>query len=71
MAKQTKKANQEGKELDSILEQLKAGVEVLDANGNPYLLSRAGEVLEQVKESVMSAGLGMGDVWFDLICFVL
>jgi uncharacterized membrane-anchored protein YitT (DUF2179 family) len=55
----------------SILEQLKAGVEVLDANGNPYLLSRAGEVLEQVKESVMSAGLGMGDVWFDLICFVL
>ena len=44
---------------------------VIDANGNPYLLSRSGEVLEQVRESVMSGGLGMGDVWFDLICFVL
>ena len=48
-----------------------AGQTVMDMNGNPYLLSRAGEVLEQVKDSVMSAGLGMGDVWFDLICFVL
>ena len=53
------------------LSQLHAGQTVLDANGNPYLLSRAGEVLEQVKDSVMSAGLGMGDVWFDLVCFVL
>ena len=42
----------------------------MDVNGNPYLLSRAGEVLQQVRDSVMSAGLGMGDVWFDLICFV-
>lgn len=50
--------------------QLLAGEKVLDAHGNPYLLSRAGEVLEQVKDSVMSAGLGMGDVWFDLVCFV-
>lgn len=54
-----------------VLAQLQAGQTVLDANGNPYLLSRAGEVLMQVKDSVMSAGLGMGDVWFDLICFVL
>jgi uncharacterized membrane-anchored protein YitT (DUF2179 family) len=53
-----------------VLAQLKAGQTALDANGNPYLLSRAGEVLEQVRDSVMSAGLGMGDVWFDLICFV-
>lgn len=50
--------------------QLMAGETVLDAHGNPYLLSRAGEVLEQVRDSVMSAGLGMGDVWFDLVCFV-
>ena len=54
-----------------ILAQLQAGQTVLDANGNPYLLSRSGEVLERVRESVMSGGLGMGDVWFDLICFVL
>ena len=54
-----------------VLSQLQAGQMVLDVNGNPYLLSRAGEVLEQVKESVMSAGLGMGDLWFDLVCFVL
>ena len=54
-----------------ILSQLQAGQTVLDANGNPYLLSRSGEVLERVRESVMSGGLGMGDVWFDLICFVL
>ena len=53
-----------------ILAQLQAGLSPLDANGNPYLLSRAGEVLMQVKDSVMSAGLGMGDVWFDLVCFV-
>ena len=54
-----------------ILAQLQAGETVIDAHGNPYLLSRSGEVLEQVRESVMSGGLGMGDVWFDLICFVL
>lgn len=54
-----------------ILSQLQAGQSVLDANGNPYLLSRSGEVLEQVRDSVMSGGIGMGDVWFDLICFVL
>ena len=54
-----------------VLAQLQAGLSPLDANGNPYLLSRAGEVLMQVKDSVMSSGLGMGDLWFDLICFVL
>ncbi len=54
-----------------ILARLQAGETVLDAHGNPYLLSRAGEVLEQVKDSVMSAGIGLGDLWFDLICFVL
>lgn len=54
-----------------VLVQLQAGQTVLDAHGNPYLLSRSGEVLEQVRDSVMSGGLGMGDVWFDLICFVL
>jgi uncharacterized membrane-anchored protein YitT (DUF2179 family) len=54
-----------------ILAQLQAGQTVIDANCNPYLLSRTGEVLEQVRDSVMSGGLGMGDVWFDLICFVL
>ena len=54
-----------------ILSQLQAGQTVLDAHGNPYLLSRSGEVLEQVRDSVMSGGLGNGDVWFDLVCFVL
>lgn len=54
-----------------ILAQLQAGEKVFDVNGNPYLVSRTGELLQQVKDSVMSAGLGMGDVWFDLICFVL
>ncbi len=54
-----------------ILAQLQAGQTVLDPHGNPYLLSRSGEVLERVRDSVMSGGLGMGDVWFDLICFVL
>ena len=54
-----------------ILEQLQAGQTVFDPHGNPYLLSRSGEVLERVRDSVMSGGLGMGDVWFDLICFVL
>lgn len=50
--------------------QLMAGETVLDIHGNPYLLSRSGEVLEQVKDTVMSAGLGTGDVWFDMCCFV-
>ena len=54
-----------------ILAQLQAGQTVMDANGHPYLLSRSGEVLEQVRDSVMSGGMGMGDLWFDLICFVL
>ncbi|MBO7458924.1 MAG: YitT family protein [Paludibacteraceae bacterium] len=54
-----------------ILAQLQAGQTVIDAHGNPYILSRSGEVLERVRESVMSGGLGLGDVWFDLICFVL
>jgi len=54
-----------------ILCQLQAGQTVLDANGNPYLLNRAGEVMVQVRDSVMSGGIGMGDVWFDLICFVI
>ena len=54
-----------------ILAQLQAGETVLDANGNPYILNRAGEVMERVRDSVMGGGLGQGDVWFDLICFVL
>ena len=54
-----------------ILAQLQAGQTVLDAHGNPYVLSRSGEVMERVRDSIMSSGLGMGDVWFDLICFVL
>jgi uncharacterized membrane-anchored protein YitT (DUF2179 family) len=58
-------------EAPEVLAQLQAGQTVLDAHGNPYMLSRSGEVLERVRDSVMSGGLGMGDVWFDLICFVL
>ncbi len=54
----------------TVKEQLLAGQSVLDLNGNPYLLDRTGNVLMQVKDSVMSAGLGLGDVWFDLVCFV-
>lgn len=54
-----------------ILAQLQAGQTVIDANGNPYILSRSGEVMERVRDSVMSGSLGTGDVWFDLICFVL
>ena len=53
-----------------VLSQLQAGQTVLDAHGNPYLLSKTGEVLEQVKDSVMASGLGAGDIWFDLVCFV-
>ena len=58
-------------EAPDILAQLQAGQTVMDAHGNPYVLSRTGEVLERVRDSVMSGGLGTGDVWFDLICFVL
>ena len=58
-------------EAPEVLSQLQAGQTVLDANGNPYLLNRAGEVMMQVRDSVMSGGIGMGDVWFDLLCFVL
>ena len=54
-----------------ILAQLQAGQPVVDSFGNSYLLSKAGEVLEPVKSSVMAMGLQQGDVWFDLICFVL
>lgn len=53
-----------------ILAQVQAGQTVLDMNGNPYILNHAGELMEQVKSSVMAAGLGFGDVWFDLVCFV-
>ena len=54
-----------------VLAQLQAGQTVLDINGNPYLLSRSGEVMEKVRDTVMSGGLGLGDIWFDLLCFVL
>lgn len=54
-----------------VLVQLQAGQTVIDTNGNPYLLSRSGEVLEKVRDTVMGSGLGTGDVWFDLLCFVL
>ena len=54
-----------------ILSQLQAGQTVLDPHGNPYILNSSGQVLERVRDSVMSGGLGTGDVWFDLICFVL
>ena len=54
-----------------LLAQVQAGQTVLDGNGNPYILNRAGELMEQVRDSVMSAGIGFGDVWFDLVCFVL
>ena len=53
-------------EAPDILSQLQAGETVLDANGNPYILSRSGEVMERVRDSVMSGGLGQGDVWFAL-----
>ncbi|MBQ2190224.1 MAG: YitT family protein [Paludibacteraceae bacterium] len=56
---------------DEIMAQLQAGQTVLDANNNPYIISRTGEVMERVRDSVMSGSLGTGDVWFDLICFVL
>ena len=56
----------------SVLAQLQAGQQVpFDNDGNYYLLSRAGEVLEPIRSSVMASGLQSGDVWFDLLCFVL
>lgn len=58
-------------EMPDVLAQLQAGAQVLDVNGNPYLLSRSGEVLMQVRDSVMSAGVGLGDLWFDVLGFVL
>lgn len=57
-------------QMPEVLAQLQAGMTVLDPNGNPYLLSHSGEVLMRVKDSVMAAGLGTGDFWFDAICFV-
>ena len=56
---------------DEVMAQLQAGQQVMDAHNNPYILNRSGEVMERVSDSVMSGGLGMGDVWFDLVCFVL
>lgn len=53
-----------------LLARLQAGEQVLDSYGNPYLISRAGELLEPIKSSVMAMGPQPGDVWFDLVCFV-
>ena len=50
-----------------IISQLNAGT----LTGDGYILNHSGEWMVQVRDSVMSGGLGMGDVWFDLICFVL
>lgn len=57
-------------QMPEVLAQLQAGQTVLDVHGNPYLLSQGGEVLMRIKDSVMAAGLGTGDLWFDAICFV-
>ena len=51
----------------NVIDQLNAGT----LTGDHYLLNHSGQWMEQVRDSVMSGGLGMGDVWFDLICFVL
>lgn len=51
----------------SVIDQLNAGT----LTGDGYLLNHSGQWMTQVRESVMSGGMGMGDVWFDLICFVL
>lgn len=51
----------------TILGQLNAGVRF---DNDQYILSN-GDVYERVRDSVMSGSLGTGDVWFDLICFVL
>lgn len=51
----------------TIIDQLNAGT----LTGDNYLLNHSGEWMVRVRDSVMSGGLGTGDVWFDLICFVL
>ncbi len=55
----------------AILSALRSGAGYRDSFGNDYVLSRAGEVLEPIRSSVMAGGLQQGDVWFDLLCFVL
>ena len=55
----------------TLIEALKSGQHILDLNGNPYLLDRHGNVLEQIKDSVLSSGLGEGDLFLDMFCFVL
>ena len=55
----------------AILSALRSGTGYQDSFGNDYMLSRAGEVLEPIRSSVMAGGLQQGDVWFDLLCFVL
>lgn len=50
-----------------IIDQLNAGT----LTGDQFILNRSGEWMERVRDSVMGGGIGMGDVWFDLICFVL
>lgn len=57
-------------DMPDVMAQLQAGMTVLDVHGNPYLLSQSGEVLMRVKDSVLAAGLGTGDIWFDAIAFV-
>ena len=51
----------------AIIDQLNAGT----LTGDNYLLNHSGEWMVRVRDSVMSGSLGTGDVWFDLICFVL
>ena len=51
----------------TIIDQLNAGT----LTGDNYLLNHSGEWMVRVRDSVMSGSLGNGDVWFDLICFVL
>ena len=53
-----------------ILSRVLSGETVLDIHGNPYIVNHAGELMEKVRDTVMSAGLGLGDVWFDMMCFV-
>lgn len=50
-----------------VINQLNAGT----LTGDGYMLDHSGQWMERVRDSVMSGGLGTGDVWFDLICFVL
>jgi uncharacterized membrane-anchored protein YitT (DUF2179 family) len=51
----------------NIISQLQDGT----LTGDGYLLNHSGEWMVQVRDSVMSGSMGNGDVWFDLICFVL